>query len=81
MFFNTKKITVTVKPYGIVAGRIKGGSFTVPEGARLRKVLRKAGALGVDIPIVLMIDGSRVTPSHRLSDGDEIKILQIVGGG
>ena len=81
MFFNRKKITVTVKPYGMVTDYVKVGRFTVPEGARLKKVLRKAGALGIDIPIVLMINGSRVGPSHPLSDGDEVKILQIVGGG
>ncbi len=80
-FSSTKKISVTVKPYGIVAQHVKAGTYEVAEGDKLKKVLRKAGALGIDIPIVVMINGSRVTPDQKLSDGDEIKILNVVGGG
>jgi sulfur carrier protein ThiS len=81
MFFSTKKITVTVKPYGPLAAHIKGGAYTLREGARLKKALRKSGALGAGIPFVAMISGSRVPSDHVLADGDEIKILQIIGGG
>ncbi len=81
MFFSSKNITVTVKPYGPLAAQIKGGAYTLKEGARLKKALRKSGALGLGVPFVAMIEGSRVTPDRVLSDGDEIKILQIIGGG
>jgi sulfur carrier protein ThiS len=81
MLFSTKKITVIVKPYGPLAAHIKGGTYTLKEGARLKKALRKSGALGTGVPFVSMINGARVTPTHVLADGDEIKILQIVGGG
>jgi sulfur carrier protein ThiS len=72
---------VTVKPYGPLAARIAAGRYTLREGSRLKKALRKSGALRAGVPFVTMIDGSRVPPDHVLADGDEIKILQIVGGG
>jgi sulfur carrier protein ThiS len=81
MFFSTKKITVTVKPYGPLAEHIKGGVYSLPEGARLKKALKKSGVLGSGIAFVAMINGSRIKPDHKLADGDEIKILQIIGGG
>ncbi len=81
MFFSKKKITVTVKPYGPLAAHIKGGDYTLKDGARLKKALRKSGVLSAGIPFVAMINGGRVAPDHVLADGDEIKILQIVGGG
>ena len=81
MLFSRTKITVTVKPYGPLAARIKGGTYNLKEGARLKKALKEAGVIRAGIPFVAMIDGSRVTPDHILSDGDEIRILQIIGGG
>ncbi len=81
MFFSKKKITVTVKPYGPLAAQIRGGTYTLSEGARLKKALKKSGALAAGLPFVAMINGSRVPPDHPLTDGDEIKILQIIGGG
>ncbi len=81
MFFSTKKITVTVKPYGPLASKIKGGTYTLSEGSPLKKALKKSGVLGAGLPFVAMIGGSRVPPDHKLADGDEIKILQIIGGG
>jgi sulfur carrier protein ThiS len=81
MLFSRRKITVTVKPYGPLASRIKGGTYKLNEGARLKKALKESGVIRAGIPFVAMIDGSRVTPDHLLSDGDEIRILQIIGGG
>jgi len=81
MFFSKKKIKVTIKPYGPLASKIKGGIYTLGEGARLKKALKKSGVLGAGLPFVAMINGSRVPPDHKLTDGDEIKILQIIGGG
>jgi sulfur carrier protein ThiS len=81
MLFSRRKITVTVKPYGPLAARIKGGTYSLKEGARLKKALKESGVIRAGIPFVAMIDGSRVTPDHLLSDGDEIRILQIIGGG
>lgn len=79
--FNRKTITVIVKPYGIVAKSVTGGEYRVPEGAKLRRVLRKSGAFGASVPIISMIEGEKVTPGRRLADGDEIKLLHVVGGG
>lgn len=81
MFFSTSKITVTVKPYGPLAARIKGGAYVLKEGARLKKALKKSGVIAAGIPFVSMINGQRVTADHVLADGDEIRILQIIGGG
>ena len=81
MLFSRKKITVTVKPYGPLAAQIKGGAYSLKEGARLKKALAKSGTLSIGLPFVAMINGARVTPDHVLADGDEIKILQIIGGG
>jgi sulfur carrier protein ThiS len=81
MFFSKKKITVTLKPYGPLAARVAGGDYTVKEGTRLKKVLRKSGVLAMGTPFVSMINGERVPPGHVLAEGDEIKILQIIGGG
>lgn|GEM_PF-2131680 len=79
--FNKKTITVTVKPYGIVAKKVTEGEYRIPEGSKLRKVLRKSGAFGAGVPIICMIEGEKVTPGRRLADGDEIKLLHVVGGG
>ena len=81
MFFNKKKIEVTVKPYGIVKNYISEETFELKEGARLRTLLRKSGALGITFPLILMINGERVKPSKLLKHNDEVKILNIVGGG
>ncbi len=81
LFFNRKKIKVNVKPYGIIERQIKGGTYELREGAKLRTLLRKSGASGLGIPLIYMIDGERAKPSRLLSDGDEVKILNIVGGG
>lgn len=81
MLFSRKTITVTVKPYGPMAALIKGGAYNLKEGARLKKALKESGVMRAGIPFVAMINGSRVPPDHRLADGDEIKILQIIGGG
>ncbi|MBN2223667.1 MAG: MoaD/ThiS family protein [Deltaproteobacteria bacterium] len=81
MLFSRKKITVIVKPYGPLAARIRGGTYTLKEGSRLKKALKKSGALRTGMPFVAMINGGRVEPNHVLTDGDEIKILQIIGGG
>lgn len=79
--FNRKTITVTVKPYGILEKKVTGGEYRVREGTKLRKVLRKSGAFGAGVPIISMIEGEKVTPGRRLADGDEIKLLHVVGGG
>jgi sulfur carrier protein ThiS len=81
LLFSRKKITITVKPYGPMAAKIKGGTYTLKEGARLKKALKESGVTRMGIPFVAMIDGSRVTPDRLLADGDEIRILQIIGGG
>ena len=81
MLFNRRKIRVNVKPYGIIEKRIKGGTYEIREGAKLRTILRKSGASGLGIPLIYMIDGERAKPSRPLTDGDEVKILNIVGGG
>jgi len=64
-----------------MAARIKGGTYSLTEGARLKKALKESGVIRAGIPFVAMIEGSRVTPDYILSDGDEIRILQIIGGG
>lgn len=81
MFFNKKRISVTVKTYGLVKNYVDGGTFELNEGAKLKKLLRKSGANGLTFPLVLMINGEKVNPSHTLNDGDEVKILNVVGGG
>ena len=81
MIFNKKRINVTVKPYGIVKNYVDENTFEIKEGAKLRTLLRKSGASGITFPLILMINGERVKPSQRLTDGDEVKLLNIVGGG
>jgi len=81
MFFNKNTIKVTVKPYGIVKNYVSEEIFEVKEGTKLRTILRKSGATGIAFPLILMINGERVKPSQHLSDGDEVKLLNIVGGG
>lgn len=81
MLFNKKKIKVTVKPYGIVKRYVNEKTFELKEGAKLRTLLRKSGATGITFPLILMINGERVKPSQHLNDGDEVKLLNIVGGG
>lgn len=81
MFFNKKRIKVVVKPYGIVKNYVSEETFELKEGAKLKTLLRKSGATGIAFPLILMINGERVKPSQHLNDGDEVKLLNIVGGG
>ena len=81
LFFNRKKIRITVTPYGIVAKYVRGGVYELNEGAKLNKILRKTGASGLGINLVYMRGGERIKPSESLRDGDEIKILHLIGGG
>lgn len=81
MFSKRNTITVKVKPYSIVRDYVKEGDFEVREGTRLRKVLKRAGALGHGFNLICMVNGERVRPSHPLSDDDEIKLMVVVGGG
>lgn len=81
LFFNRRKIKVNLKPYGIIKKHIKGGPYELREGAKLRTLLRKSGASGLGIPLIYMIGGERAKSSRPLADGDDVKILNIVGGG
>ena len=58
------------------------GTITLPEGARLRDVLRM-----LKIPpllsrvLISAVNYERVTPNHPLKDGDTVSFFSILGGG
>jgi sulfur carrier protein ThiS len=54
--------------------------LTVPEGARLKKVVKMIG-LPKRYTLVFFINGQRVGLQQKLEDGDEIACLRPIAGG
>jgi len=83
-----KKIVITVKLFGGIdtdAGlndydHDVGIDLQVPEGIRLRKVVRKIG-LNQTNSMALFINGKQVGLSEKLNDGDIVFCMKPLAGG
>jgi len=60
--------------------RNEGLTLKVPNGTRLKKVVKMIG-LGDRYALVFLINGERAGLRKRLEDGDEIACLRPVAGG
>ncbi|MBT3226925.1 MAG: MoaD/ThiS family protein [Deltaproteobacteria bacterium] len=85
MLFRRKKISVNVK---LLAGldqregydRNKGIQLVLSEKTRLKKLIKEIDLPG-DQPVSFIVNGERVKPGDRLSDGDEVFCFLPFAGG
>ncbi len=76
-----KTILVVISAFGLAGRFVRSGTYELKTGTRVKTLLRKAGLQRTPPPLIYMIEGNRVEPSRRLSDGEELKVLHAVGGG
>lgn len=81
MFKKQREITVTVAAYGLASRFVRPGTYTIKEGASLKALLAEAGLAQSSVPLVFMIQGQRVDPAHKLSDGEAVNVFQLAAGG
>lgn len=57
----------------------KGETYTVPAGKTLEQALRELGILP---ETVLAVRDGRILPlSHRLEEGEELELVDVISGG
>ena len=57
----------------------KGEAYTVPAGKTLEQALRELGILP---ETVLAVRDGRILPlSHRLEEGEELELVDVISGG
>lgn len=81
VLFQRRRIQVTVAAHGVAAELVRPGTYQLPAGCTLRKLLREAGLSRAAPSVVCLIGGRRLPPSHRLADGDRVTVLQFAAGG
>jgi sulfur carrier protein ThiS len=57
----------------------KGETYTVPAGKRLEEALRELGILPETV--LAIKDGGIVPLSHRLTEGEELELVDVISGG
>jgi sulfur carrier protein ThiS len=60
---------------------LRAGPYELPEGARVKTLLKEAGPPPRGVPLVILILGDRVEDDRRLVEGDEVTVLQFAAGG
>lgn len=76
-----KRIQVRLLTHGVTARLLRAGTYTLAEKASVKALLEEAGPLPSGIPLVILVAGERVEQGRRLSDGDEVTVLQFAAGG
>jgi len=57
----------------------KGETYAVPAGRRLEEVLRELGILPETVLAVR--EGKLLPLSHRLTEGEELELVDVISGG
>jgi len=57
------------------------GSLEIPEGARVRDVLRRARAPFFTAVLPVSVNGRQVARSYRLKEGDVLILITPISGG
>ncbi|MGB9672802.1 MAG: MoaD/ThiS family protein [Anaerolineales bacterium] len=74
-------MTAILKPLGLLKEYIHGENQTViPSGITVRQALADL-KIPSEIVALVVVNGSQQTKDYLVQDGDEIKILAVVGGG
>ena len=76
-----KQIEVVVEAHGFAKQFVSSGTYTLKKGSDVKALLRKAGTSGRRPQLTFMIDGVRIDSSHKLADGDTVKVLGFTAGG
>jgi sulfur carrier protein ThiS len=70
-----------VAPFA-VTGLGKDGSLELPEGARVRDVLKRSKSISRYLAVLpMMVNGRQVKASHVLQDDDVLVIVYPISGG
>lgn len=74
---------VRVIPVGMLRKYVDGQEMMDLEGWAGRSVRALLESLGMPSPLVgaVLIHGDLVTKDHLLQDGEEVKLIPLVGGG
>jgi len=74
---------VQIIPVGMLRKYVNGQETMALEGWAGRSVRKLIEHLGMPSPLVgaVLIHGELVTKDHLLQDGEEVKLIPIVGGG
>jgi len=82
LVFGMGKIAVSLVATGPVTHYLRPGSYLIGRRAKVKTLLRKAQSRSIaSLPLLCMVEGRRVEPSHRLEAGDVVTVLFLTGGG
>lgn len=81
MLSQRRRIQVTVASHGPAAELVRSGTYDVPSGCTVKKLLREAGLSRGAPALTCLIEGRRVGPSHRLTGGECLTVVQFAAGG
>lgn len=74
-------MTAVIKPFGILKEYIHGASqISVPSNITVREALT-AYHIPSEIVALVVVNGVQQSKDYLIQEGDEIKLLAVVGGG
>ncbi|MFH2008900.1 MAG: hypothetical protein ABI333_20090 [bacterium] len=81
MFGKREIVQVTLLVHGPATRVVKAGTYEVKAGTKLKALLKLAGYVGRGPDLTCLLEGERVSLSHRLNGGETVTALQMVAGG
>ncbi len=75
------KMPATIRPLGMLKSYLDDqAERTVPSGVSVRETLLSLG-MNLDLVAGVFINGEQQSKDYILQDGDEVKLLAVIGGG
>lgn len=81
LFGKREPIRVTLVVHGPATRLLKAGAYELRSGDKIKALLSRAGLSGSAPGLSILIDGERVEPSRKLTDGETVTVLQMIAGG
>jgi sulfur carrier protein ThiS len=74
-------MTAILKPFGILKEYIQGTSMvSVPSNITVREAITSLN-IPPEIVALVVVNGAQQSKDYLIQEGDEIKLLAVVGGG
>jgi sulfur carrier protein ThiS len=74
-------MTAILKPFGILKEYIQGASMvSVPSNITVREAITTLN-IPPEIVALVVVNGAQQSKDYLIQEGDEIKLLAVVGGG
>jgi sulfur carrier protein ThiS len=74
-------MTAILKPFGILKEYIQGASMvSVPSNITVREAITSLN-IPPEIVALVVVNGAQQSKDYLIQEGDEIKLLAVVGGG